>query len=188
MSSDLGLLWSFDLDDDDDNDPYVPPRTASPAPPSPPPSESIARRTRAHADLSTVDLDQFAQQYEGILDQADQEDFGAARRRAHPLHPSPPLEDVSELYSEELGGPGDPDELLPFAALLGEDLSDDDNDEEYVAPQTLEEDEEEYRDDRSTQVSSQTSSAAHHFTCSLSIRSLLTKALLLTLCGVQRRS
>ena len=96
----LGLLWSFELDDDDDTDPYIPPRTAFPRAPS----DSIARRTRAHADLSTVDLDQFALEFEDVLDRADQLDDDDGGGRLLPLHPSPLMEDVSELYSEDVGG------------------------------------------------------------------------------------
>ena len=153
MCSDLGRLWAHDLDDDDD-DPYVPPRSANLGL-SPPGGEAIARRTRAHADLRTVDLDEWTREYEDILDRADQ--IGVGRR---PLSrpPSPPAEDGSELYAEGMGGQGEGGEggeLLPFAALLDIELPDDDNDEEY-APNPLDEDEEEeYRDDYTTKVSSQ---------------------------------
>ena len=160
VGSDLEQLFGVeDLDDDDDV--YVPSPTRSPVPVSPLAHESIALRTRAHADLTELDLDEWAERYQDILDRADQEEVVTGRRRAPQLPPTSPLqEDSSELYSEVVGGPAEADELLPFAALLGMELPDDENDEEY-APPPADEDEEEYRDDSTTKVSSQSAQPPH---------------------------
>ena len=148
-------MWAYDLDDEED-DAYVPPRSATPGP-SPPPGESIARRTRAHADLRTVDLDEWTREYEDILDRADEV---RNDRRSPSQPPSPAPEDrAGELYGGgEVGGlgrDGEEGELLPFAALLDIELPDDDNDEEYAPTLQDEDEDEEYRDDYTTKVSSQ---------------------------------